>query len=29
VARVGDPWSTLHEKPHSLAAVLKKLREES
>ena len=27
IAKVGDLWSTMHEKPHSLARVLKKLRE--
>ena len=27
VANVGDLWSTLHDKPHSLTAVLKKLRD--
>ena len=29
VARVGDPWSTLHDTPQSLASIVKKLREKS
>jgi bifunctional non-homologous end joining protein LigD len=29
VSKVGDLWSTLHEKPHALSSVLKKLRDKS
>jgi bifunctional non-homologous end joining protein LigD len=29
VTGVGDPWSTLHDTPHALAAILKKLRAQS
>jgi hypothetical protein len=26
VAKVGDPWADLHQKPHSLGTALKRVR---